>query len=73
VVTNYKPAMRLAQEAGWRFCTRKSRFLRAILWTPLQRSAKNEASPHCALALDVPLILSNDIDELSPPIAWHLL
>jgi 2-phospho-L-lactate guanylyltransferase len=65
VVTNYVPAMRAAKENGWELLREDQQISESV--------SVDAASKHCAecgvtallrLPLDVPLVQSNDIDEL---------
>ncbi len=65
VVTNYKPAMRLAQEAGWEMLYEEEQISESHSVDAASKICeKRGITALLRLPLDVPLIHSNDIDEL---------
>src|SRR5229473_355028 len=65
VVTNYKPAMRLAQEAGWEILHEEEQFSESHSVDAASKICEQRGiTALLRLPLDVPLIHSNDIDEL---------
>src|SRR6266403_365199 len=65
VVTNYKPAMRLAQEAGWEMLYEEAQISESHSVDAASKICeKRGITALLRLPLDVPLIHSNDIDEL---------
>src|SRR5467141_920087 len=65
VVTNYKPAMRLAQEAGWEILHEEEQISESHSVDAASKICeKRGITALLRLPLDVPLIHSNDIDEL---------
>src|SRR5882762_10342561 len=65
VVTNYKPAMRLAQEASWDILHEEEQISESHSVDAASKICeKRGITALLRLPLDVPLIHSNDIDEL---------
>jgi 2-phospho-L-lactate guanylyltransferase len=65
VVTSYKPAMRLAQEAGWEILHEEEQFSESHSVDAASKICEQRGiTALLRLPLDVPLIHSNDIDEL---------
>ncbi len=65
VVTNYKPAMRLAQEAGWEILHEEEQISESHSVDAASKICEQRGiTALLRLPLDVPLIHSNDIDEL---------
>jgi len=65
VVTNYKPAMRLAQEAGWEILHEEEQISESHSVDAASKICeKRGITALLRLPLDVPLIHSSDIDEL---------
>src|SRR6266403_912734 len=65
VVTNYKPAMRLAQEAGWEILHEEEQISESHSVDAASKICEQQGiTALLRLPLDVPLIHSNDIDEL---------
>jgi 2-phospho-L-lactate guanylyltransferase len=65
VVTNYKPAMRLAQENGWDILQEEEQISESASVNDASRICEERGvSRLLRLPLDLPLIQSGDIDEL---------
>ncbi len=65
VVTNYKPAMRRAQEAGWEILQEEEQISESHSVDAASKICEQRGvTALLRLPLDVPLIHSNDIDEL---------
>src|SRR6266446_8474719 len=65
VVTNYKPAMRLAQEASWEILHEEEQISESHSVDAASKICEQRGiTALLRLPLDVPLIHSNDIDEL---------
>ncbi len=65
VVTNYEPAMRVAQESGWEILREEQQFSESDSVDAASRICEDRGvTALLRLPLDVPLVQASDIDEL---------